>query len=268
MNMIVDIIVSFALQIGFTIGMLVIFGFLISICNKIFYKNFGNYGRAVCYITGAVGTPIHECSHALFCVIFGHKINEIKLFQISDEEGTLGYVNYSYNPKNIYHKIGNFFIGIAPIVVISLILYGMSWLLLPDFIRVAERNIQIVDVVSDFSRIMSGLLDTLLFFFRCASSWQWWVFVVIGSLLALHMNLSKADIKGAIGGGIFLITLILLIDIILCLIDNKMLDAMTKGVLEIASYLLCMFILATIISVLLVAISFGFKVSKKKIFSK
>ena len=128
--MIGDIFVCFTLQIVFTVGLIVLFGFLLALCNRRFYANFGNYSRAVCYITGAVGTPVHECAHALFCVIFGHKINEIKLFQVNSEDGTLGYVKHSYNPKNIYHKIGNFFIGIAPIIVISAILYLLALLIM------------------------------------------------------------------------------------------------------------------------------------------
>ena len=104
--MIGDILVCYLLQIVFTVGLIVLFGFLIAFCNKRFYANFGNYGRAVCYITGAIGTPLHECAHALFCLIFGHKVTEIKLFQINAADGTLGYVNHSYNPKNIYHKVG------------------------------------------------------------------------------------------------------------------------------------------------------------------
>lgn len=102
--MIVNILVAFLLQIIFTVGLIVLFGFLIAQCNKRFYANFGNYGLTVCYITGALGTPLHECAHALFCVIFGHKVVEIKLFQINSDDGMLGYVRHTYNKKNIYHN--------------------------------------------------------------------------------------------------------------------------------------------------------------------
>lgn len=54
------IFIGFVLQVVFTVGLIVLFGFLIALCNKRFYANFGNYGRAVCYLTGAIGTPIAE----------------------------------------------------------------------------------------------------------------------------------------------------------------------------------------------------------------
>ena len=59
-----EILKNFALQNLVTIGAIVLFGFLIAMCNRIFYWNFGRYGRVACYITGAIGTPVHECSRS------------------------------------------------------------------------------------------------------------------------------------------------------------------------------------------------------------
>lgn len=261
--MILDLIASFVLQIVCTIGLIVIFGILIAVCNKCFYANLGRYGRVACVATGFIGTPLHECSHALFCVLFGHKITSIKLFQISSDDGTLGYVQHSYNPKNIYHKIGCFFIGVAPIVVISLVLYGMAWLLLPEFASAIDENIQIDNIISDFTSIFNGIANTLTSFFSLVTEWQWWVFVLIGSLFALHMNLSKADIKNSISGLIVLIIIVLLADIIIALISVSILDSVTAFVLKMSSYLLCVFLLAIIISFMLVVVSFGFAKMKK-----
>ena len=98
-----------SLQLAFTIGVIVVFGLLIALCRRTFLKNTGYTGYKVLLVTGAVGTPIHELSHALMCIVFGHKIVEMKLYQPGNENGTLGYVNHSYNPKNIYHIIALIF---------------------------------------------------------------------------------------------------------------------------------------------------------------
>lgn len=262
--MIGDILVCFVLQIVFTVGLIVLFGFLIALCNKRFYANFGNYGRAVCYITGAIGTPLHECAHALFCLIFGHKIIEIKLFQINSADGTLGYVNHSYNPRNIYHKIGNFFIGIAPIIVISAVLYLLAYLLLPSFVAEINGSFKISDFVSNIGNVFMSLLGVLQSFFFCALSWQWWVFVIVGVFLALHMTLSKADIKGALSGILFLLITVLVVDVILGLVSGNLLTAFTQGVLSVASYLLCILVLALIISIIAVIISYMFRTGKRR----
>ncbi len=114
-------LINTLIQIGIFVVSIYVVGFIISIINKLFYKIAGT-SKAVIYGTGIIGTPIHELSHALFCVIFLHKITEIKLFQINSEDGTLGYVKHAYNKKNIYHLIGNFFIGVAPILIGTIIL--------------------------------------------------------------------------------------------------------------------------------------------------
>lgn len=261
--MFAQILTSFVLQTVFTVGIIFLFGFLIAFCNKRFYANFGTFGRLACYITGAIGTPVHECAHALFCVIFGHKVMEIKLFQINSADGTLGYVNHTYNPKNIYHKVGNFFIGVAPIIVISAILYLMAYLLLPEFLVELSAGIQVVDFVADFGGALLSILSSVPIFFLYAVTWQWWVFLIVGIFLALHMTLSKPDIKGALNGLIFVLLAFLIVDVVLGLVDGVLLQGFTSGVLSVASYLLCILVLSLIISVMALLISYCFRLPKK-----
>ena len=85
------------------VGIVYLVGFIISILNRAFYSLVGNT-RATVYATGFIGTPIHEISHALMCILFGHRIVEMKLFQIDSDDGTLGYVKHTSNPRNIYQQ--------------------------------------------------------------------------------------------------------------------------------------------------------------------
>ena len=141
-----NFVLNFILQAAFTLGLILLFGKIIALCNGAFYRNFGSRGRAVCYITGFIGTPVHEGSHALMCLIFGHKITDIKLFQVNSSDGTLGYVRHSYNPKNLYQKVGCFFIGVAPVLVGALILAGLLYLLLPGLFSSVWAEISAVKV--------------------------------------------------------------------------------------------------------------------------
>lgn len=262
--MFVQILTSFILQIVFTVGMIFLFGFLIALCNRQFYANCGVLGKPVCYITGVVGTPVHECAHALFCVIFAHKVTEIKLFQINSADGTLGYVNHTYNPKNIYHKIGNFFIGVAPIIVIAAILYLLAYFLLPEFLSELTKRTQEADFVADFGGALLGILSAVPTFFLYAGTWQWWVFLLAGIFLALHMTLSKADIKGALSGLLFVLLVFLIVDVVLGLISGDLLQGFTSGVVSVASYLLCILVLSLLISAVAVCFSFIFRKIKRK----
>ena len=260
--MIIDIITSFVTQIAFTLGSIILFGFLIGLCNKLFYRNMGIFGKACCYITGFLGTPVHELSHALMCLIFGHRITEIKLFQINSDDGTLGYVNHSYNPKNFYHKIGNFFIGIAPITVISLLLYLLSLVLVPNmfelmFSRTASGTFSI-----------SGIFDSLGFalevFFSYSRSITWWLFIIISTCLALHMTLSLADIKGALSGLSLTLCVFLIIDVALAIIDSGLLLSFTSFCVRIGSYFFSVMLMAFSFSVVAVLLSFAFKLMLRK----
>lgn len=262
--MIIRITVYFLLQIGLTVGTIFLFGWLISICNKLFYKNVGSNSKIVCYATGFIGTPIHELSHALFCVIFGHKIVEMKLFQINSADGVLGYVYHSYNTKNIYHRIGNFFIGIAPILVISAILVLIAKLLTPNMLALICAQTDAFSISLNSQSIMHFFVGTIKAIFEYANTVNWWIFIVVGTFLSLHMTLSKADIKGALSGLIFVLVLVLVVDIILSLVSAEAFAKFTLVFLQVSGILNTMLFLSLIVSVIVMVISFIIRFSIKK----
>lgn len=250
---------SFLTQAVFTVGVIILFGFLIAICNKTFYKNMGVFGKTACYVTGFIGTPVHELSHALMCLIFGHKIKEIKLFQISSKDGTLGYVNHSYNKKNVYHVIGNFFIGVAPITVISVILYFLSVWLVPDMAAGMFAHTQSITADAGLWNACKSVFLAVGEFFSFAGHGKWWLFLFISAFLTLHMTLSGADIKGAWGGLIVLLVLLLVVDIIFALVSLSILNGFTQFCLSVGGYLTSILILSLIIALIVTGVSFLFR---------
>ncbi|WP_254171561.1 ACT domain-containing protein [Clostridioides difficile] len=111
------------------IGIFIVFGLIFSITenlnNKFIFSSFGKTGIIV---TGAIGTFVHELSHLIMCLIFMHKINSVKFFRPieSKNDGILGYVSHSYKKDNLYQSIGNFFIGIAPIIGGTMKFYSIT----------------------------------------------------------------------------------------------------------------------------------------------
>ena len=82
------------------------------------------------------------------------------------------------------------------------------------------------------------------------------------------MTLSKADIKGALSGLLFVILAFLIVNVILGLIGGNVLHSFTIGVLSFASYLLCILVLSLVISVIALLISYCFRFGKAKILKK
>lgn len=192
-------------------GNIIIFGFILyllsSMTRRIFAKTLG--AKTELYITGWIGTPIHELSHALFCIIFNHQINDIKLFTTKSD--TIGYVLHSYDSRSWYQQIGNFFIGVGPIIIGALIVYFLFLLLAPEL----KENIFSVNIDYDksagiFNMIYSGISNIFIsilnifsniikniFTSQSYKNIGFWIFIYLSISIASHMELSPADISHA-----------------------------------------------------------------------
>ena len=163
---------------------------------------------------GWLGTMVHEFGHALLCVIFGHRLIEVRLFDPNPDTGTLGYVNHTYNPSNIYHVVGNFFIGIGPILLGSLVIYLLCIFLLGidvpkisvDYTAInTDLNYRIV-IMTQLQNIWGFVTEILksIFTWGQLSRWQFYLFIYLAFCIGSSMTLSRADIKGTARGFIAL----------------------------------------------------------------
>lgn len=238
-----EIITNFLTQTVFSAGIVVIFGLLIALCRKAFCKLAGEKGNKIILATGVVGTPIHELSHAFMCVVFGHKITEMKLYSPNEADGTLGYVTHTYNPKNLYHQIGNFFIGIAPILIGSGIIFLLMRVCTPNLFEEVAAELQFASLLtadlSDPSTYAACLglfwdLIALIFHFTNTGNVLWWVFILLSLMIAGHMELSGADIKSGAKGFLFVAGCLLVADVILYFVSLSALEDVTAAMMSFA----------------------------------
>lgn len=264
-------------QLVVILGPILVLGSFIKFITKKIYSSVGTTSKYFCYFTGAIGTPIHEFSHALFCVIFRHKIIEIKWFQTNSEDGVLGYVNHSYNPKNIYQQIGNFFIGIAPIIVISSLVFAFAYFIIPEMALCLIKISTTSSLNLTITSFVSLSLDYLLTVISYTSTVEFWLFFILTSIVCLHMSLSKEDVKGALKGVSYLLVLLVLVNIILFLISIEYVQVLTSFFVIIGSWLSLFLLLSLTISILLLIlikiksmtpklITLAFKYVKQKFF--
>ncbi|NCA93120.1 hypothetical protein EOM82_07790 [bacterium] len=239
------------LQIALSIGVLIAFGLLIWMINKLFYKLTGNAGNAVKYVTGLIGTPVHELSHALMCLVFLHKIKQIKLFQIDTENGVLGYVNHTYNKKNPYQCLGNLFIGTAPLVISSGILVAMLYFMLPNTYASLKTFINfILESTFTFSTLLkfTGSIFDLFFSYEMLTNTIWWMFLIIGCFIALHQTLSLADIKNSLGGLFVYIIIIFIFNSLAMLVGGNFFSSVTNGFNSFCLILFLFMLLSVLLS--------------------
>ncbi len=214
-----ELLTGFLSQILSSAGVIFLFGFIISLLRRAFCAIAGKSGPKILLFTGIIGTPIHELSHAVMCVIFGHRIREIKLFCPLSHDGSLGHVAHSYNKKNIYHQIGNFFIGTAPVALSSGIIVLLMLILLPDAFSYTENAISSLSFTDDISSVpISELFDFIsgsfaaIFSLENFSSWRGWVFIILSIMISTHMEMSGSDIKSGLLGLLYITLVLFLID--------------------------------------------------------
>jgi hypothetical protein len=216
MEFLKELLIITVSEIVCLIGSIVVAGFILGFFRERSIRNFYKaFGKKSIYITGFIGVPIHELSHAIVALIFKHKVTEIKLFQPNSEDNTLGYVKHRYNPMSIYQQIGNFFIGIAPILGGILSISVLMYFLMPSIYDGFMSNIlnsininqfNLINVISSFKELIK-----LIFILDNLKNIKFIIFIFLAICISSHISLSKADIKGASKGllSIFLILIIL-----------------------------------------------------------
>lgn len=203
-------------QLGAVLGFFLVIGFVLSFLQKFtqrqYYQSIGWFGILW---TAWIGTPIHELSHWLTAKVFGHYVDSLSLFRPNHESGKLGEVIHSYNPRNIYHQIGNFFIGAAPIIGGVIVLALLFRWLLPNGIELLFK----IDVLSILNpqKLFTDIVQLTKDLFSQSNihSWRFWLFVYLSFAVSSHLAPSWADQKTMWKGFIWLALLLFCINGIL-----------------------------------------------------
>lgn len=141
--------------------------------------------RALVFITGIVGVPLHELGHYLMCKLVGFKVTEVKLFRMPTQDNPiLGYVSYEY-PASISGSIRKVMVSLGPIFSGILALYFLSPQVTPYLFN-------------------NSSLDLALALFMNKAGCQQWILIWVLSSITLHMLPSLTDIKIAITGSLWI----------------------------------------------------------------
>lgn len=221
--------------------------------------------RAEIFLTAWIGAPVHELGHAVFCLLFGHKITRIRLFTPNSEDGTLGMVEHTFNKRNVYHRIGNFFIGAGPIIFGSVIVLLLLYFLMPggkQLLNLLQQDSFAIHqtetgIASYLHMVFNGIwtVTKTLFTTENFHNWRFWVFLYITLSIAAHMELSPADLKEMGIGFIFIFLIMFMITLIFNLLFNHLKNILLYTVPLIA-YLNQLLFFALILSIIYFLVSY------------
>lgn len=222
MTLLINLLIKTLLDtIAFT-GIIILFGLILGFFSNHIVRNFQKrFSRSVLMISGVIGVPIHELSHALVALFFAHKVTDIKLIQKPDEFGTMGYVKHSYKQGNIYQQVGNLFIGIAPIFGGTLSIIALMYFIIPNafskYITILYRisDIALHDKISIIGilRLYFELVQTIFSLTNFKNPY-FYIFLFVNLCISSHISLSYADIQGASKGLGFILVLFLIWNIL------------------------------------------------------
>ncbi|OGJ88113.1 MAG: hypothetical protein A2268_04940 [Candidatus Raymondbacteria bacterium RifOxyA12_full_50_37] len=187
------------------------------------------YGRIPYFIFAALGTPVHELSHIIASLLFGHKVKRFSLF-FPRRDGQLGYVEHAYNPDSLYQRVGCFFIGMAPVVMGCAFFFLLTRLFFPGFrfadeIYVSFKGVASLKSISALSSFFSGLAVFFKSFIMefigriAAGDWKPVFYLLLTTGIGSHMFPSRADFSGTVPGIIVLYTVIVVSNFVLFLLS-------------------------------------------------
>ena len=235
---------------------ILVFGIAFYYFNQVTKDNIlNNLGWNAYAVSGVIGVPIHEISHLMFHLIFRHRITGLSLYRPfkGKKDGTLGYVNYNYNPMSLYQNIGLFFAGIAPMIGGTLVIILLMKLLLPNTFNSFQFDItnftfsNLFEVLGANLKNLVSMQDGVFFFI---------VFFLVACMIAINMDISSADLKNSLHGLIFVEISGLVLSVISCLFDFNI------DIMGISAMLIFILIIGLTFSIISVLLSFITLISK------
>ncbi len=259
---ITELLLYFVQLVLLTLGSICLCGLAVRICSRAFAAITGS--GAIFDATSIIGTPVHELGHAVMCLIFGHKIQKMKLWSLRPTDGVYGFVEHSYSRKNPWAVLGNLFIGVGPIFS------GMAVVIMALCIFFPTQWSTYLSASASLPADTAGLLSLfkeagILLLGIFSSIWKSPLYGILGILLilsvSLHITLSWQDIKGCLSS----LPLYLLICAVFCTLSGPVnIRTSILSFLWVANFrLICLFFVVFAFSLLWVILALLWRGLKK-----
>lgn len=239
----------------YPVAAILVCGYIVWACKHLFIKLLGHNGAQAVLVTSIVGTPIHELGHAAMCLLFGHEIEELVLWQGDSGDYRLGYVRHTYDPDNLYQRFGNLFIGAGPIFSGMAVLSLLLWLVFPhtwsSYIAsvgfLAEHHGSVPEFVSVGMDMIFHMIAE--FGSGTGSVWVRILAVLVMLSVSLHISLSPEDMKLCVHAIPLYLMLTLLIAVVTTVIGKAATGLVLAALETYSAFMMAMFTLVMVFAV-------------------
>ena len=187
-----------------TLAVPVVFGVVVWAIQRLFCHLVGaGVGRPLLLGASALSTLLREVGHMCACVIFFHRIIDIKLLDLRDPDGELGFVEHSYNPRNPIALLGNLFYALFPVVlgllaVLVILLTCFRGVIAPFFDEVAQLT-QTGGGFADYARLCWDFLPRM-FAQRSSGIFSAVVGAILLLAIVLGIHVDPRELFDAVSG--------------------------------------------------------------------
>jgi hypothetical protein len=185
--------------------------YLRRLISALVYRAFGWPGIV---FSSAIGTPVHEISHAIPLWITGHRLDKIDLFKPDPRTGRLGGIRFQARSENLLQQIGTLLSAGAPPVGGALALYVLTRFFFPDFslapspgqrpplftMEIATQPNTYVEFGRDFLAYQQALLTWLAEKIDWRS-WRTYAYLYSAFSIAHNISPSPEDVRAAVRAG-------------------------------------------------------------------
>lgn len=205
---------SVGLQILALFGIFFVFGYILSKLQQWINKQYvQTIGWKGILFTAWIGTPIHELSHLIIAKIFGHTITHVDFFEPNPHTGGLGHVEHSYPSRSFLARVGNFFIGSAPMFGGAIALVILFYIFVPNakdiYPTLAQQHYSLINILYASKNFLIQLLS-----FEHINTPIFYAFLYFSFCVSSHIAPSPQDLSNMWSGFVFFVILLLLVNAI------------------------------------------------------
>ena len=224
-----DLVLATLVQMAYLVAGIFVFGLLIQLVSQLTFRSLEKaFGSKGTYLVAWLGTPVHELGHVLFCLIFRHRIEDMGLFKPDPNTGTLGYVYHRWDRHNIWQVMGNFFIGVGPVILGCGVLFVLFYFLVPGGPETWGAVLAGMNGAGGggLGGYLAALPDSSLAMLKSIftlpnlAGWRFWVFLYLSICIAANIRLSLADVKGSLSGLVYVLLPFFIANLILMVVGS------------------------------------------------